>query len=129
MKIAVPTNDGLSISEHFGRSTAFLVFETENARIASSEMRKNQGLHAHDGRSCGGDRAVEPHSHHDILLSLTGCDVVICAGMGSRAAEALQQAGVREVIFTRPGAAKETVEAYLKGDLPATSQQFCRCSH
>ncbi|HUB81792.1 MAG TPA: NifB/NifX family molybdenum-iron cluster-binding protein [Bryobacteraceae bacterium] len=129
MKIAVPTNDGLSISEHFGRSAGFLVFETENDRIVSSELRKNQGLEDHEGSSCGGDPAVEPHSHGAILLSLTGCDVVICAGMGARAAEALKQEGVREVVFTHSGLAAEAVEAYLKGRLQVSSQQFCRCSH
>ena len=129
MKIAVPTNDGLSISEHFGRSAAFLVYETENARIVSSELRKNQGLEAHEGGSCAGDRAAEPHTHGTILLSLVGCDAVICGGMGARAAEALKQAGVREVLFTRPGPATEAVNAFLKGELPASSQQFCRCSH
>ena len=129
MRIAVPTDDGSSISEHFGRSVGFLVFEINNDRIASSELRKNQGLHAHDGRSCGGERALEPHSHSAVLLSIADCDAVICAGMGSRAADALKGAGIREIVFTRPGLAAEAVEAYLRGDLPVSPQQFCRCSH
>ena len=29
MKIAVPTNDGVTMSHHFGRSAAFLVFDVE----------------------------------------------------------------------------------------------------
>jgi len=129
MRIAVPTDDGLSISEHFGRSAAFLVFETENALIASSELRKNQATHTHDQGTCGGDHAAAPHNHASIVLSLAGCDVVICGGMGSRAAEALKQAGIREVVFTRPGPAAEAVDKYLKGELPLSSQQFCRCGH
>jgi len=129
MRIAVPTDDGLSISGHFGRSAGFLVFETENARIASSELRKNQGMHTHDERNCGGDHAAAPHNHASIVLSLTGCDVVICAGMGSRAADTLKQAGIREVVFSHPGPAAEAVEAYLKGELSPSGQQFCRCSH
>ena len=39
MRIAVPTNDGTSISEHFGRSAAFLIFETENGKIKSRSQR------------------------------------------------------------------------------------------
>jgi len=129
MRIAVPTDDGLSISEHFGRSAGFLVFETEDGRIAASELRKNQGTHSHDEGNCGGDHAPAPHNHASIVLSLAGCGVVICAGMGSRAADALKQAGIREVVFTHPGAAAEAVEAYLKGELSSSGRQFCRCSH
>jgi predicted Fe-Mo cluster-binding NifX family protein len=131
VKIAVPTNDGLSISEHFGRSAGFLIFETGNAQITSREMRSNQGVHAHGEAGCGGEHAGhnEPHSHAAILSSIAGCDVVICAGMGWRAAEALKQAGVREVIMTEPGPAEEKVQAYLRGEMPAAGPGFCRCSH
>ena len=130
VKVAVPTNDGLSISEHFGRSAAFLVFETQDVQITSREMRQNQGLHAH-ASTCTGDHAGAnaAHSHTAILSSIAGCDVVICAGMGWRAAEALKQAGVREVVVTEPGPAEEKVRAYLKGEITAGAQGFCRCSH
>jgi predicted Fe-Mo cluster-binding NifX family protein len=131
MKIAVPTNDGSSISEHFGRSSAFLLFDTAHSEIASSEMRANQGLHDHNDAGCRGDHAgsAEPHSHAEILRSIAGCEVVICAGMGWRASEALKQAGVREVVVTAPGPATEAVLAYLRGDLKTGAQSFCRCSH
>ncbi len=131
MKIAVPTNDGSSISEHFGRSAAFLLFDTGNSQITASEMRANQGQHNHSETGCTGDHAgrTEPHSHEAIVNSVAGCEVVICAGMGWRASEALKQAGVREVVVTAPGPAKEAVLAYLRGDLKTAAQGFCRCSH
>ena len=130
MKIAVPTNDGVSIAEHFGRSAGFLLFQTENDRITSREMKENTAQHTHAQSSCGNH--AEPagaHDHTAILATLAGCDVVICAGMGWRAAEALKQAGVREVIVTRPGPVEERVEAYLKGELTGASESFCQCSH
>ena len=131
MKIAVPTNDGSSISEHFGRSAAFLLFDTGNSQITASEMRANQGQHHHSEAGCTGDHAgpAEPHSHQAIVNSIAGCEVVICAGMGRRASEALKQAGVREVVVTAPGPAKEAVLTYLRGDLKTAGQGFCRCSH
>lgn len=130
MKIAVPTNDGLSIAEHFGRSAGFLIFQTENGQITSREMKENTAQHTHAQSSCGshaGQAGV--HDHTAILSALTGCDVVICAGMGWRAAEALKQAGVRDVIVTRPGPVEEPVRAYLKGELTGRSESFCQCSH
>ena len=124
MKIAVPTNDGSSISEHFGRSAGFLIFEIENARITSREMKENLG-------QCTGDHAGDAgaHSHAAILPALAGCEVVICGGMGGRAAEALKTAGIREVVMAGPGPAQAAVEAYLRGELRPSGQGFCRCSH
>ena len=42
MRIAVPTNDGISISEHFGRSAAFLIFETENGKIKTHRLKEQR---------------------------------------------------------------------------------------
>ena len=129
MKIAVPTNDGLSISEHFGRSAAFLLFEAENARITSRERRENPALDAL-ASNCGGHHSgsSQPHDHTAILSAIAGCDVVICAGIGRRAADALKQHGVREVIVTTPGPAEERIQAYLKGKLDSVPN-LCQCSH
>ena len=66
MRIAVPTNDGTSISEHFGRSAAFLVFETENAQIKSREVRANAAQHQHEqalrGQPSRGKMARDSHA-------------------------------------------------------------------
>jgi len=45
VKIAVPTNDGATLSQHFGRSAAFLMFEVEDGRITSQELRANRRIH------------------------------------------------------------------------------------
>jgi predicted Fe-Mo cluster-binding NifX family protein len=122
MRIAVPTNDGTSISPHFGRSAAFLIFETRDGRIQTRELRSNTMQHSHD-------HAHEPHGHAAILQALAGCDAVICAGMGARAAEALQAGGVETIVFTAPGPAESAVTAFLAGVLPVHDQSLCRCSH
>jgi predicted Fe-Mo cluster-binding NifX family protein len=129
VKIAVPTNDGLSISDHFGRSAAFLIFETENAQVKSRELKENVAKHDH-ASSCAGDGggSAQPHDCGAMLSALAGCDVVICAGMGWRAAEALKQSGVGEVIVTGPGPVDEAVRAYLDGKLSG-GRSFCQCSH
>jgi predicted Fe-Mo cluster-binding NifX family protein len=131
VKIAVPSNDGVSISEHFGRSAGFLVFETQDGQILSRQMRQNGMQHSHAQSDCAGhaETGHGAHSHAGILSSIEGCEVVICAGMGWRAAEALKEAGVKEVIVTAPGPMEERVQAYLKGELISTGQTFCRCSH
>ena len=39
MKIAVASNDGVSVSKHFGRTSRFSVYEVENDRILAEELR------------------------------------------------------------------------------------------
>jgi len=130
MRIGVPTNDGVSISEHFGRSAGFLIYEIENGRIRAVETRANAVHHSHPSGTCDhASTGSGSHNHAAILAVLNDCDSVICAGMGARAAEALQQGGVSVIVSGAPGRAGDAVAAYLRGDLAATSGEFCRCRH
>jgi predicted Fe-Mo cluster-binding NifX family protein len=130
VRIAVPTNNGTSISEHFGRCAAFLIFEIEDNRIQARERRTNGMQHSHGQGNCGhGSAGSEAPSHRAILSALAGCDVVICAGMGWRAAEALKSGGITEVVVTEPGPAEEAVGAYLTGSLTTRPEALCRCLH
>lgn len=128
MRIAVPTDDGVTLSEHFGRSTAFLIFELENGQITKRETRPNGACHAEGDGGCqhGGG---EGHSHTGIATALAGCDVVLCGGMGWRAAEALKATGISPVPVSASGSAEELVTAYAAGSLIASAGAFCRCSH
>ena len=130
MKIAVPTNDGTSLSEHFGRSAGFLVFEIDGGKIQNCEMRRNVAQHSHDPGGCAhGPQGHEAHSHAGIVSCLAGCDIVICGGMGRQAADALRSAGVTPVVAGFRGAAEGAVKAYLNGELRPAAEGFCRCSH
>ena len=129
MRIAVPTNDGISISAHFGRSAAFLIFETENDQIKSRSSKSNAGKHSHArGEHNDASAANHSHDHAGILTTLEGCETVICVGMGHGAAEALKGRGM-QIVFAAPGPADETVAAYLDGKLSAKEAGFCRCGH
>ncbi len=128
MRIAVPTNDGTSISEHFGRSAAFLIFETENGQIKGRTMKTN-GAHHGQGDCAQHSTANRAHSHSGILAALEGCEIVICAGMGSRAAEALKAGGVTDIVVTAAGPAEEIVSAFLAGKLTRKTERFCACRH
>jgi predicted Fe-Mo cluster-binding NifX family protein len=130
MRIAVPTNDGKSISEHFGRSAGFLVFEIENDQVKNRETRTNEMQHSHEQGTChpaaGGSG---PHSHASLVSTLAGCEVVLCAGMGQRAAEALRSSGITPVLVSASASAEEAVAAYLAGKLLPADESFCRCHH
>lgn len=124
MKIAVPILDENSISPHFGRCGAFLVFDTEDGRIRNRELRLNpHGHHAHAGQ--GHASGHGQHSHAGFLALLEDCGMVISAGMGPGALAALQSAGKR-VLLVRPGQAPEAaVQAFLAGRLTESEQEVC----
>jgi len=127
LKIAVASSDGVSISNHFGRSIYFLVFEIDAVRIIAKDVRDNtytafakgecEGSHHHDD---------QPHSHADIVNALRDCEVVLCRGMGWRAGEELRANGIEPFLVKNDISAEEAVKAYLTGGLEAAGD-FCRC--
>ena len=134
MKIAVASMDGVSISHHFGQSTCFIVFEAVDGRVAGREVRQNsftahaqgqcQGHEAHEGHE-GHDHA-QAHSHADVVRGLSDCQVVLCYGMGWRAAEDLKQAGIQAFVLDAEATAEEAVQAFLAGKVKPGGA-FCRC--
>jgi predicted Fe-Mo cluster-binding NifX family protein len=130
MRIAIPTNDGSTISQHFGRSAAFLTFDIENGEIKDRGLRPNGMEHTHEQGQCSAAGAGhEQHSHAGIVTTLAGCDAVICAGMGWKAAEALESAGIECITTPQAGRAEDAVRAYLGGTLQTGGPGFCRCGH
>ena len=130
MRIAVPTNDGTTVSEHFGRSRTFVVFEIQDGQIRNRELRANSAQHSHEQGSCGkGSEAHGSHNHAGLLAALAGCDAVICAGMGWRAAEALKSAGIASVIAAAPGSVEDAIARYLEGNLATNPDAYCACRH
>ncbi|MDE3164810.1 MAG: hypothetical protein KGN36_03315 [Acidobacteriota bacterium] len=129
MRIAIPTNDGVTVSVHFGRSAGFVVFETDGGAIVGRELRANPAAHNHSEREEHHQHGEHGHNHDGIVGALAGCDVVVCAGMGQRAADALRGAGIAAVVAAPAGTPEETLRAYLDGTLQTAGGGLCRCSH
>lgn len=121
MKIAIPTNDGSTVSSHFGRSSAFLVFETGEGAVVNRELRPNAGC----GDHTHGQKEHE-HNHNGIVAVLHDCDAVLCGGIGQGALLALEAAGIRTILRGCSGTASEAVEAYLRGTL-SSGGSLCQC--
>lgn len=138
MKIAVATADGVSLSQHFGQSTGFVVFEVEGDAIRSRELRQIRQT-PHEGGICphgehsgpqaqpeGGQGA---HNQGGLAGVLGDCEVVLCGGMGRGAAQALVQLGFRPVVLAFAGSAEEAVSQYANGTAAAATPGFCQCQH
>lgn len=132
MKIALPSNDGTSVSAHFGRSRGFIVFETADHQILKEEYRENnvtghvQGHHHdHDHDHHHGQGSENhAHSHAGILGVLSDCEAVIAGGMGHRLYTDLMAAG-KKVYVTKENNARKAAELLLKDDLDHNPEVCC----
>lgn len=125
MKIAAVTEDGVTISQHFGRAPFYVVFTVENSKITSQEKRPKAGHHhgsatCHDNHdSCGGhghDAGAES-IHTTMAQTIDDCQVLIAGGMGWGAFESLKSRKI-EPIVTNVESIDKAVKLYITGKLP-----------
>jgi predicted Fe-Mo cluster-binding NifX family protein len=125
MKIAAVSDDGVTISQHFGRALFYVVITVEEGQIIGREIREKMG-HAHfagehhhghgaDPRGHGFDPAAQSR-HARMIEAIADCDVLLARGMGAGAYESLRQAGIRPII-TDIARIDDAVQAYLEGKL------------
>ncbi len=132
MKIAIPSNDNVTISKHFGRTKGFVIVEMENNEILSKTHITNdftghsQGLHHehHDHNHHGHDHAH--HSHDNIFKAIGDCSIVIAGGMGRRLYSDFEQRNM-QVFITKEENIDTALQAYINGNLDNNSD-IC-CSH
>ena len=124
MKIAVVTDDGENISQHFGRARYYAVFTIEQDKIVNKELREKAGHHTYiqggaEGESGKGRHGYEAHSfdkHVSMAQAIDDCEVVIAGGMGHGAYEFFSSRGM-EVMVTDAMETEKAVSLYLKGEL------------
>lgn len=130
MKVAVPSEDGVFLSQHFGRTPGFAIFEVADGNIVKREYRTNtftghvteqhHGMGNHEEHDA--DHAVRTHGR--ILAALGDCDVVIAGGMGRRLFEDFSDHGKRIYITTQIEV-KKAVELFLADEL-SSDKPACR---
>jgi predicted Fe-Mo cluster-binding NifX family protein len=124
MKIAAITDDGNTISQHFGRAAYYLVATVENGQIINRELRNKLG-HAHfsnqphseanPGQPHGMD-AASHNKHIQMAQAITDCEALLCRGMGMGAYESMRDQGIRPVV-TDIVNIDEAVTAYIQGNI------------
>lgn len=126
MKVAVVSNDGTTIAEHFGRARGFVVYTIENNSVTAKDWLPNTFTAHAQGHSHGdhGDHGQGMHGHGPILMALADYDVVISGGMGRRAYDDLAQSGHR-VVITGEKDVEKTLSLFLAGQLIDQPQLAC----
>lgn len=123
MKIACITDDGRTISQHFGRARYYVVFTVENGAIVGRETRDKLGHQhfaggeSHEGH--GAQHGVDPASHDrhvGMAQAIADCKALLCRGMGHGAYQSMQQLGIKPVVTDVEDAESATL-AYVQGQL------------
>jgi predicted Fe-Mo cluster-binding NifX family protein len=124
MKIAAITDDGTTISQHFGRAPHYLVVTVENGQIIQRELRDKLG-HVHfanqphaegqPGQPHGMD-AASHNKHMQMAEAIADCEALLCRGMGMGAYESMKSLGIRPVV-TDITIIDEAVKAYIQGNI------------
>jgi predicted Fe-Mo cluster-binding NifX family protein len=123
-KVAAITDDGETISEHFGRAQYYLIATVEKGQIVKREMRNKLGHfhfvnqpHAEEqpGQPHGMD-AASHNKHLQMSEAIADCEALLCRGMGMGAYQSMQARGIRPVV-TDIAVIDEAVMAYIEGSI------------
>ncbi len=124
MKIALITDDGKTISQHFGRAPYYLVVTIENGKEVQREMRSKLGHnqfaaheeHAHPAGERHGFDEGSHNKHTGMAQAIADCEAVICGGMGAGAYESMRRLNIQPLV-TEIRSIDKAVQAYLDGSL------------
>ena len=105
MKIAVVTDDGKTVSQHFGRAQYYLVLSIEDNKVVDKELREKLG-HRHFANQPHQEEPGVPHGtdpashsrHSSMAETISDCDALICGGMGMGAFQSMQTLNIEPVV-------------------------------
>ena len=112
MKIAVASNNGERVGQHFGRARLMVVLTVEDGEITDRDLRERRNPHH------GPDREARSHGDcFDVADTISDCQALIVGGMGMGAFTKFQSAGI-EAVLTDARSVDEAATRYERGDLP-----------
>lgn len=124
MKIAIITEDGKTISQHFGRAPYYLILTIEEGKVTGREMRDKMGhshfkeQHAQEGAQTGGHgRDAASHDKHvNMAQTIADCEALLCGGMGMGAYESMRQLNIKPIV-TNQSDIEAAVKDFIDGKL------------
>ncbi len=106
MKIALITDDGKTISQHFGRAPYYLVLTIEEGKIVNRELRNKLGHNQFSGQhhteeTHGAGHGLDPASHDkhaSMAETIADCQALLCGGMGMGAYDSMRRLNIQPVV-------------------------------
>ncbi len=99
--IAIATDDGATVSSHFGRACFYEVLNFSAGKVTKRERREKAGHHSFGpAESEHGDYNGEAHEqrHQTMVSPVLDCQAVIVRGMGQGAVEHLRRSNLLPVL-------------------------------
>jgi len=126
IKIAVITEDGETISSHFGMAPYYKVFTVQDGTIVESVTldKPHHKVHPDHGQHQGhGHGHGRGHDHHDDMFApIYESSVLLAGGMGQGAFSRAQAAGL-EVFFVG-GKIDEAMKNYLSQKIVSDARRL-----
>jgi predicted Fe-Mo cluster-binding NifX family protein len=126
LRIAAVTDDGKTISQHFGRAPNYLVLTVAEGQVINRELRQKPGHtrfagehHAEASHGQAGGHGFDPAAqdrHAQMAAVIADCQFVLARGMGAGAYQSMAQAGIRPIL-TDLADIDEAVQAVVSGDI------------
>lgn len=127
MKLAVVTDDGTTVSRHFGRARYYAVFAVKDGAVAGRELldrsetlmpvgehEAREGLA--EGIDCHGTGTAAAAAHLRMVQPIEDCEALLTRGMSWSARECLLSSHVRPILTDIEGL-DDAVKAYLDGTI------------
>jgi predicted Fe-Mo cluster-binding NifX family protein len=104
--IAIATDDGTTVSSHFGRAHLYEVLTFVDGKVTQREQREKAGHHSFAGGDSGqthhddGQHNHEEHEqkHQTMVSPVLDCQAVVVRGMGQGAVEHLRSANLLPIL-------------------------------
>lgn len=121
-KVAAVTDDGIIISQHFGRARYYEVLTVENGKVVKREHREKLGHHnfsQEEHNHSDGQHGLDEHSHSkhvSMAEAIKDCQILLARGMGNGAYQSMLQLSIKPVV-TDIRNIDEAVESVINGTI------------
>jgi predicted Fe-Mo cluster-binding NifX family protein len=109
MKIAIESNDGVTIKSPFLPTTGYIVYDVDESEIISSEYREN----SRKRKRADGDKLFISGNIHSLL---NDCSAIISRGMDRSNLDIFKKEG-KDVFITFKTSTRDAVRIYLREQL------------
>ncbi len=117
--IAIATDDGATVSSHFGKASYYEVLNFADGIVTKRERREKAGHHSFGSAEGGHEHhsgEAHEHRHQTMVSPVLDCQAVIVRGMGQGAVEHLRRSNLLPVL-TGLHTIEEVIGAIASGSL------------
>jgi predicted Fe-Mo cluster-binding NifX family protein len=106
-KIAIVTDDGTTVSSHFGRARFYEVLSFSDGKVTKRERREKAGHHSFASAESEYTHHGEEHHNHEeheqrhqtMVTPILDCQAVVARGVGQGAVEHLRRSNLLPVLI------------------------------